>query len=248
LVAQGWAVLAVDLPGHGRSPGRRGCAPSYDGILKTLAEARRVLASRLGPRPQFIIGHSMGGNLAINFALRRSEFETGVARRMDGLVLMAPMLRPPAPLDRQRIMAAWGTGYLLRWVRISKPVCVDQLTRDQRIAARIESDPLRHHQISLYLATQLLAQGRFALDHAARIQTPSLVVFGDEDNLIDRAACRNLVIRMRGRGKLITWPGGRHDLVSDRDADQVIEHITDWFAQTTSPERAPATKSQCLAA
>jgi alpha-beta hydrolase superfamily lysophospholipase len=103
------------------------------------------------------------------------------------------------------------------------------LTRDRLVADRMLADPLQHTQISLYLATQLLAQGRFALDHASLIQTPTLVIHGDEDELIDQSACRNLALRMRDRADFVRWPGGRHDLINDLDADQVTDHLADWM-------------------
>jgi len=235
MIRRGWSVFAVDLPGHGRSPGRRGTARRYDEVLEIIAASRRLLHEQFGDQRPILLGHSMGGNFALNYTLRRREFDAATLPAVDGLVLVAPMLMPPAFLDRSKIFAAWGTGQLLRWVRISKPARTEQLTRDAENARRIETDRLQHHQISLYLATQLLAQGRFALDHAAQIQTPTLVLYGDEDELIDRAACRNLTLRMRNAAELVCWPGGRHDLVNDVDAEAVADRLAAWMPV---PERA----------
>ncbi len=229
MIKRRWAVFALDLPGHGRSPGRRGTAKSYDSILRIISRSRQMIAERFGFSEQVLVGHSMGGNFAVNYALRCEEFDAYPAPKLAGLVLVAPMMMPPEFLDRSRVFAAWGTGQLLRWIRISKPAAIDQLTRDRAVADRILQDPLQHTQISLYLATQLLAQGRFALDHAGRIQTPTLVIHGDEDELIDQAACRNLALRMRDRADFVRWQGGRHDLINDIDADQFADHLVDWM-------------------
>lgn len=228
---RGWSVFAIDLPGHGRSAGRRGTARSYDEILNIIAASRRVLHDRFGDTDQVLLGHSMGGNFAVNYVIRSDEFDGWSLPPLAGLVLVAPMLMPPAFLDRPKIFAAWGTGQLLRWVRISKPARTEQLTRDIDNAQRITSDPLQHTQISLYLATQLLAQGRFALDNASLLRTPTLMLFGDEDQLIDQAACRNFTLRMRGDGQLVCWPGGRHDLINDYDAEEVAERLASWMQQ-----------------
>ncbi len=237
LVSDGWAVLAMDLPGHGRSPGRRGIASSYDSLMKMIAAARRQMRARFGPLPQLLIGHSMGGNLAVNYLLRRHEFDGGSLQAPAGMVLMAPMLMPPEKIDRTQIFAAWGTGQLLRRIRISKPARLDQLTRNTKAAEAIENDPLQHSQISLYLATQLLAQGRFALDHASEIRTPTLVVYGQHDELIDQSACRNLAIRIGDEAECVCWPGGRHDLVHDVDHEQVTQHLRQWIGKLHAKPR-----------
>ncbi len=224
-----WAVFAFDLPGHGRSPGRRGTVKSYDSILQIIASSRRLLWDRFGEKDQVVVGHSMGGNFAVNYALRRDEFDSVSTPDLSGLVLVAPMLMPPTFLDRPKLFAAWGTGQLFRWIQISKPARVEQLTRDQEAAERLRADPLQHSHVSLYLATQLLAQGRFALDHAAEIETPTLIMQGTEDELIDQAACRNLALRMRDRGESVRWSGGRHDLIHDVDADAVADQMAGWM-------------------
>ncbi|MEO1524013.1 MAG: lysophospholipase [Planctomycetota bacterium] len=229
-----FGVLAIDLPGHGRSPGRRGKATHYSTLLRTIADARRCLVDRFGKTPQILLGHSMGGNLVMNYALRRKEFDPPWMPDLDAMVLVAPMLMPPQVIDRARLVAAWITGHLFRWVRLSRNVRVDQLTSDPNAAALIESDPLQHSQVSLYLATQLLAQGRFAIDHANEIKVPTLVLVGDEDELIDRAACRHLAFRMQC-ADVVCWPDGLHDLLHDVDSERLIDLMVDRMDQKSVP-------------
>jgi len=68
----GTEIYALDLPGHGRSfgPGRRTIA-AYSQVLKTFAEALAL--------PPFILaGHSMGGAIALDFALRYGDALAGL--------------------------------------------------------------------------------------------------------------------------------------------------------------------------
>lgn len=81
-------VYALDLPGHGRSygPGRRTIG-AYVQILKTFAEALAL--------PPFVLaGHSMGGAIALEFALTYGEslaglvlVGTGARLRVNGVIL-----------------------------------------------------------------------------------------------------------------------------------------------------------------
>jgi alpha-beta hydrolase superfamily lysophospholipase len=80
-------------------------------------------------------------------------------------------------------------------------------------------------------STTLLSQGRWVLDHARDVQTPMLIMYGDQDELIDRSACDHLQMRSGSTAKLVRWSQGRHDLFHDRDAQQVMDSVIDWLRQ-----------------
>lgn len=227
MLQENWAVFAFDLPGHGQSPGGRGRIHSYDALLADIAAARQTVYRRL-PVPQVLLGHSMGGNLAINYALRQGHFDSDI-ESVKALILCAPMLLPPKPPPRPQILAAWLTGHLLPWLRINASADVEALTSDPQWASEISNDPLMHSKVTIYLATQLLSQGRWVLDHARDLQIPMLIMYGDQDELIDRSACDHLQMRSGAESKLIRWPEGRHDLFHDRDADQVKDVVCQWL-------------------
>lgn len=231
--AEQWAVFAFDLPGHGASPGRRGSAHSFDRLLADIdcavRDVRRRLAElNLGDLPLVLLGHSMGGNLAINYALRRAEFDSE-GNDVDGLVLAAPMLLPPQPPPRPHIFAAWITGHLLPTLRVHRSVDAERLTSDPNEADAIAADPQMHASITIYLATQLLSQGRWALDHARALAIPMLVMFGEHDELIDQAACEHLPIRAGEQATVVRWPGKRHALFHDQPDGEVTRLVIEWL-------------------
>lgn len=225
---RGWNVFAFDLIGHGRSPGSRGRADSYDGLLADLAEARRTVAERCPGQQQVILGHSMGGNLALNYALRWRQFDSDLGPLL-GLVLCAPMLMPPTPPARPQIFAAWLTGHLLPWLRVGKPVAVEHLTQDPARGESIRNDELMHSRISIYLATQLLSQGRWALDHARDVDVNTLIMHGEDDQLIDQSACHHVAIRIGPKAELVRWPAMRHDLFHETMRNEIADRLADWL-------------------
>ena len=104
LTAQGWAVFAFDLIGHGRSPGARGRVDRYDRLLADIAHARETMDNLLPGKTQVLLGHSMGGNLALNYLLRRHHFQP-VRSDLAGMALCGPMLLP-----HQKLSAEFGPG------------------------------------------------------------------------------------------------------------------------------------------
>jgi alpha-beta hydrolase superfamily lysophospholipase len=117
------------------------------------------------------------------------------------------------------------------WIQIERPVDVEMLTTDREQANLITEDPWMHTRIRLYLATQLLSQCRWALDHARRIDVPALVMYGADDALIDRSACQNLAIRGGEHVTLRQWEGLRHDLFHDRGSEDVFQVISSWLGR-----------------
>jgi alpha-beta hydrolase superfamily lysophospholipase len=228
LLKFGWFVFAFDLPGHGQSPGRAGQIENFESLLRDIDQAGRTVAERFPAAPVVMLGHSMGGNLVLNYTLRRREFGPSPIN-FAGAALLAPMLLPPNPPPRPIILAAWLTGYVLPWLSIRRPIVAAQLTRDPAEADRMEADTSRHVRISLHLATQLLSQGRWALDHARHVDVPTLVMHGEADELIDRGASQHVAVRIGEQATLVTWPEMRHDLLHELDRELVIARLTQWL-------------------
>jgi len=86
LIQTGYTVLTFDLRGHGRSPGQRGHTPSYEALLQDISSLLEVANERFPQRPSFLYGHSLGGNLVLNYVLRRQT-------QLKGVIATDPWLR-----------------------------------------------------------------------------------------------------------------------------------------------------------
>jgi alpha-beta hydrolase superfamily lysophospholipase len=198
--------------------------------LADIDRARRDLPGSFASLPQVLLGHSMGGNLVVNYALRRAEFSPD-QRDPEGLVLASPMLLPPSPPPRPQIFAAWLTGHLLPRLRVHRKVQASRLTGDPSQIAAITADPQMHASITVHLATQLLSQGRWAIDHARELRLPSLLMFGEQDDLVDLAACEHLPIRAGETMTLVRWPGKRHAIFHDQPGGEVSQCLVQWLTR-----------------
>lgn len=224
----GWATFAFDLPGHGKSPGTAGKVDSFDSVLEDIAAARAAVTAAFPDVPQVLLGHSMGGNFAANYVLRTIDSDDDVP--LAGLVLCAPMLLPPRLMPRPFIFAAWLTGYFVPWVQFRRDVDATKLTSDPDEQRAIDEDPLMHSQISMYLATQLVSQGRWAIDRAHDIKPSVLIMYGEDDSLIDRSACDNFAIRVGEDVTLVKWANTRHALFHDKDRKFILQRLKEWLA------------------
>jgi pimeloyl-ACP methyl ester carboxylesterase len=158
----GWQVCALDLPGHGKSagPGRNSIAAYCDvvyGFVNALGWARVVLA-----------GHSMGGAIVQEFALRYPG-------RLAGIVLVGTGARlrvAPAILNGLHTDFAATARTIADWVHDKN---VSEQLKRLYVQRTLEDDP------------QVMVDDFYACDQfdlradVARIETPALVVCGVTD-------------------------------------------------------------------
>ena len=84
LATLGFRVIAPDRPGHGWSDRIEGTAAASPAVQARLI---RQGLDRLGVRHAIVLGHSLAGALAVNFALDQADLT-------DGLVLVSPVTHP----------------------------------------------------------------------------------------------------------------------------------------------------------
>lgn len=96
-----YRILAPDLRGHGRSP-RFTDEELVDPHAVMVADVVALLDSL--PGPVLLVGHSMGGNLALNATLARPE-------RVRALVLEDPA-KPPANATPDPEFVAWNEAMI----------------------------------------------------------------------------------------------------------------------------------------
>jgi alpha-beta hydrolase superfamily lysophospholipase len=224
LVDAGYAVLTFDQRGHGRSEGPRGHAPSYDVLLDDLeilvAQARR----RSGTRPVFLYGHSMGGNLVLNYALRRQP-------PLAGLVVTSPVLRPTLPPPAWKLAAAKMMNRVWPTFSLDNGVDPSDLSHDEAAVQAYREDPLVHGRVSARLGTALISTGVWALEHAGQLSLPLLLMHGSADALTSPAATAEFAGRLEGRCELKIWEGLFHELQWERERETVVRFVVDWLRQ-----------------
>ena len=131
LVTDGLAVRAPDHRGHGLSEGKRTGIVRFDDYVDDLTTVVEQAREEWAPRRVILLGHSMGGLIALRLAVRASV-------SIDGLVVSAPAA---CPRDVSRLTLTAGralsrlapnTGVLrLPLNRISRdPAVVDAYNRD----------------------------------------------------------------------------------------------------------------------
>lgn len=218
----GLGLMGFDLRGHGNSGGRRGDAPSFETLMSDIDAFLGQVAARYPDSPLFLYGHSLGGNLVLNYALRRKPDLVGV-------IASSPWLR--LAFDPPAIRLALGRVIyrLLPSLTQSAGLDADALSRDPEVRAAATSDPLNHSKITVRSFFALRTSGLWALDHAAGFPMPLLVMHGTADRITSLDASREFVGRVGERATLRTWEGCYHELHNDLRRSEVVEAVIEWM-------------------
>lgn len=219
LLEAGFEVWALDLWGHGDSPGRRGVTSVRRAVLDH--REVRLLAAGSG-LPVLLVGHSLGGLVTAASAARDGA---GLA----GVVLLAPALERPAPrLVRGLLGAAATVAPGLPIPRRRRPLA--ELSTDPAVGPRARTDPLMYAgQVSLLLAATALDEASCVWSALASWRVPTLVLHGTDDTYTDPRASRDFVRLLGPAGDLRLVEGGRHELLNDLAGTANCDLVLSWL-------------------
>ncbi|GAB4523932.1 MAG: alpha/beta hydrolase [Parvularculaceae bacterium] len=212
--ARGRRVLLFDRPGHGRSTRPRG---AHDPFIQ--AQILRDAASALGAERPILLAHSLGGAIALAWALEFGE-------EISGLVLLAPVSHPwPGGVDwHHHAAVAPVIGPLFR--RTIAPVA------GPRIARRYLKPPLPANYFERAELRNLFRPQTFKANsediynlkkHVTRmsrryheISAPMRIIAGDRDVTVCPMIHSHHLAREAANAKLTLLPGVGHFLQHDR--------------------------------
>ncbi|MGN6230077.1 MAG: alpha/beta hydrolase [Trinickia sp.] len=228
LAAAGIELVAIDLRGHGRSPGERAWVARFEAYLD---DARALLeaASRPGT-PLFLMGHSMGGTIAALFAIERLDAFVSDGYPVAGLVLSSPALAPGQDVPRWMLAASRIVSRI--WPRYpAMKIEPALLSRDALVVEANRNDPLVHHAaVPARTGAEILAaMGRIERGRGA-LRLPVLVYHGTADKLTEPEGSRAFVAHVGSPDRtLALYDGAYHETMNDLERDCVIEALMQWI-------------------
>ncbi len=222
LCQTGLTVVAFDQQGHGKDPTKRGCIQSYDSLIDDI-DRFLIWSKRQYPLlPVALFGHSMGGNLALNHALRIGE-------KYSCVIASSPMIRAqraPGPVGEflVRLLLRIAPNHQLK-----SRVYPERLMSDPTEQDAWRKDTLFHARLSLRLAAALVDSGRWALDNASQLSNPLLLSHGDVDALTCPEASIEFSEKSNENCTLQLWPGLLHDPFRCLERKAVIQRFVDFI-------------------
>jgi len=224
LTKAGYIILAFDLRGHGKSPGLRGHNLSYEAFMQDISSLLEISNKKFPQLPSFLYGHSLGGNLVLNYVLRRQS-------HLKGVIATAPWLHlafEPSPF---KVILSKITNKIWPSFSQSSGLDIKALSHDSKIVKAYEKDPLVHSHISARMFINIYLSGRWALEHSSEFSLPLLLMHGGDDKITScKASCEftKKIINSKNCTFKI-WDGLYHEIHNEPEKEEIFKFLIDWL-------------------
>ncbi len=218
----GYTLISFDLRGHGKSEGPRGHTSSYEALMKDISSFLEVENKQFPELSLFLYGHSLGGNLVLNYVIRRHP-------KLKGVIATGPWLRLAFEPPRFKIILAQITNYI--WSSFSQKSGLDTkaISRDPEVVYAYENDPLGHDHVSARMFIGIYQSGYWALEHASEFSLPLLLMHGGDDKIISVKASHEFAGKITENCTLKIWDGLYHEIHNEPEKKEVLKFLVDWL-------------------
>ncbi|MEX0813571.1 MAG: lysophospholipase [Chitinophagales bacterium] len=219
---KGYAFIAFDHIGHGKSEGKRGHVNAYDRLLESVDQLLDKAREYFPELPVFLYGHSMGGNVVLNYAIKNPD------AKIKGIICSSPWLK--LAFDPPAIQVKLGRLVNNIFPAFTQSTKLDAaaISRDPKEVEAYENDPLVHDRISTMFFISAHEAGLYALENADKIKNPLLLFHGTSDQLTSYKASEEFADKVQAPLKFELFEGAFHEIHNDYDRDKLFQLITSW--------------------
>ncbi|MCL6627174.1 MAG: lysophospholipase [Alicyclobacillus shizuokensis] len=235
-----YAVLGTDLPGLGRSGGRRGHIDSFEQYLHVVDRLVRR-ADELYPNiPHILFGHSMGGLIVVRYLQTRPQAQ----RNLRAAVLSSPCLQ--LSMTVPRFKARMATVLDRVWPRLQQPngIQADSISRSAEVVHAYANDPLLVQTVSVRWFMELQRAMAAATAHPSRFSIPVLILQAGADKLVSPEASRRFADQLRAPNKrFLLFEACYHELFNEPERELVFAEMVKWLDEVMATPPAEAVQT-----
>lgn len=223
---KGYQVCLYDQRGHGKSEGKRAHIEKFEIFYDDLSEY--FLFSREatpGGIPWFLVGHSMGGQIVINFLAHYPTLFKAACASSPNIEVAFTMPKWQEKLGKIAL-PVWPT------MKLKGLVDATLLSHDPKVVEAFVKDPLVSPYATIGIGNEILSNLETIFALAPKIQTPLLLLHGSGDRYCSpegtKRFFKELVLAQK---ELKIYEGFYHELFNEIGKKEVFQDIDRWFGR-----------------
>jgi acylglycerol lipase len=227
------SIYSFDLRGHGRSGGKKGHIRSFTDYIQDINIFIKLIRAEEKKLPLIMLGHSMGGLIALKYILEHPE-------DAKGLILSSPYLKTAMEIP------AWKSflGRLLSGIvpGLSMPTGLDPqgISSDREVVDAYAKDPLVHSLVSTRWFTETNSAREECITRGSELKMPVLIFHGKEDEIVDCRGTEEFYKNCNPKNcTLHLFDGLRHETMNEVEPERkkVLKMISGWIAKVLSKKK-----------
>lgn len=216
------AFVAYDQMGHGASEGKRGAISSYNDLLSDVQLCLDKAQEIFPDTPKFLYGHSMGGNIALNFLLKRQP-------EINGAILTSPWLTlTNNPSFVLRALVSFLKNIFPN-LTVNSGLEIEYISTLKDEVEKYKKDKKNHGRISFRLFNSVVKNGVWAILNSSKLKVSTLLMHGAKDMITSPFSSQLAAKGNKEKIEFIEWPEGFHELHNEINRKEVAEEVMNWI-------------------
>lgn len=226
----GFALVALDHNGHGKSEGVPGHVTAFEDYLEDLSSLQKKAQTQFAGAPLFLLGHSLGGLIASSYLLQHQH-------DFVGCILSGPAVKTELEPGAVQMTIIRVLSVLLPKTGLLQ-LDAAGVSRDPEVVRDYVQDPLVHHgKMSVRKLREIFSTMRVVQTRAGEIQLPMLIMHGEKDTMAAPEGSRFLHQALGSQDKTLKlYPELFHEIFNEPEQLEVLAEVLHW-CEARLPQR-----------
>jgi alpha-beta hydrolase superfamily lysophospholipase len=226
LVPMNISIWAPDHRGHGQSAGKRGHILNFEQYVLDLRLMVELAREGLPEgRKIFLLGHSMGGLIALYFSEKYQDL-------IDGVIVSSPALGMVVAVPAVKNFLGKVMSFLWPGLSMGNELDAGKISHDETVVRAYQNDPLVHDRVTARWFTEFLSVMDTVNQQAAQIHIPVLMQVAGDDHLVNVRSSKQFFEKLTTEDKTLYVYSGLYHEIYNEVADQkkkVLKDLQIWI-------------------
>jgi acylglycerol lipase len=222
ITPEGYPIYAIDHRGHGKSSGRRAYVKRFEDFLDDLRTFYlNIVRKEAEGKPIFILGHSMGSFITMNYVRLYQE-------GLSGMILSGSGSKTTVSASLQ--FFAKILSFITPTIAIELPFEEEWITRDKEEIKKYDEDPLCGTKTTFRLGAEINKWIKIGFKKVNQIRIPTLLQRGSADQSFD--GIDKLFEKIGAEDKTLKiYEGLKHEIYNELIDDRkiVLKDLLNWL-------------------